>query len=148
MKEILFRAKTSSEVNGFNRKKDGLWVYGFYRDKVGLPTISEFDTSVADYIDYEVDRRTICQFTGLTDKNGTKIFEGDIVRGKDYGGLRREGVVEYDKYTAGYNIVPKTKSEYRECSIITSLSPAEEYLEIIGNIYDNYYLLRGYDVKD
>lgn len=128
MREILFRAKTSSEVTGFNKKKDNIWVYGFYRDKVGCPTISEFDTYCADYIDYEIDRETLGQYTGLTDKNGIKIFEGDIVKVNNK-------YIDIVIYASGCFCMDRQIINY-EFTYQDS-----ESLEVIGNIHDNPELL-------
>lgn len=72
MREILFKAK---------RLSDGAWVEGYYIGPVGVLDVHE----ICDIHDItgsrvEVDPSTVCQYTGLTDKNGKKIFEGDIVR--------------------------------------------------------------------
>lgn len=131
MREILFRGK---------RVDNGEWVYGFYAN---IPELSgkDFIVSINSGLLMEVIPETVGQYTGLTDENGKRIFEGDIVRGKDYTGDRREGSVFYDNYNAMYMIKPNTKSDYREVNCLTSLTPAEAYLEVIGNIHDNPELL-------
>lgn len=128
MREIEFRGKTTSEVWGGNQVEDGTWVYGFYRDKVGLPVISQFETERCDYVDYEIDRNTLGQYTGLKDKNGKKIFEGDIV--KDI--LGQIGQIVYkEKYSAF--VVDKWEVGYALWF--------DKGIEVIGNIYDNPELL-------
>ena len=152
MREIKFRAKTSSKVNGFNRKKDGIWVYGFYIDKLGLPVISEFDTTVANYIDYEIDISTLSQYTGLKDVNGVEIYEGDIVNAHYFfenhdphtlGAFEDEdeitGKIVFD--LGGFRILDKDSAE-RELPLSMIQEPVEE-LEVLGNIYDNTELLEG-----
>ncbi len=92
-------------------------------------------------ISYEVDPGTVGQYTGIHDKNGKKIFEGDIVR-DDKGNV---GHVEFLIQAAGYVIV------WKHCD--TSLGhrargggyDRDPSLEVIGNIYDNPELLEASD---
>lgn len=149
MREILFRAKLL-----FNRK----WVYGsFVREFDGYPQIiSDEDGGI-----YEVVLETVGQYTGLLDKNGRKIFEGDIFKfpdevwescytscGTEYNSWEVEnyGVVGFAGYSAKYDFV---KYKYNENSVEADLH--ENYdiefadfiseLEVIGNIYDNPELI-------
>lgn len=130
MREILFRGKSL---------KDNEWTEGYYC-RYGW-TEKEKDYIIPDYASalygVEVDSNTIGQYTGLTDKNGTKIFEGDIVR---YGDTIHKVVFEQRNGTAYFGLV---------YSPIETL-PFGHYqdlqqLEVIGNIYENPELIGGAD---
>ena len=137
MKPILYRAKAINRNPNMNYRTDyqnGDWVYGLvsklykYDDKYFAEMTNTDGVSGID-----VDPETICEYTGLTDKNGKKIFEGDIVTTGAtllFGNLK--GVVEYSSTSARYIISFKNKVYHYE-----DLTKAE----IIGNIYDNPELL-------
>lgn len=127
MREILFRGK------GTHGHKTGKWVYGNYaKDFWGinhkgygiLPIESGYN---------EVDPETVGQYTGLTDKNGTKIFEGDIVQSIE---LELKGIIVFDEHCRFMIKDLTTGSTYL-------LSYNNDEIQVIGNIHDNPELLGG-----
>lgn len=72
MREILFKAK---------RLDNGEWVEGYYIGPVGVLNVHEIcDIHDTTGTRVEVTPSTVCQYTGLTGRNGKKVFVGDIVR--------------------------------------------------------------------
>ena len=137
MREILFRGKAINRHKGYHRTsyKNGDWVYGLITRLYD----ERFENLPAEMSDFgvngiEVDYKTIEQYTGLTDKNGKKIFEGDILKGSWNTVL----IVFYDDISASYRVKTPLGSE-REISYYGD----QNHLEIIGNIHDNPELLEG-----
>nr|DAZ61055.1 MAG TPA: YopX protein [Caudoviricetes sp.] len=104
MREILFKAK---------RLDNGAWVEGSlitYKDGTAFICCEDYIPDVLNK--YEVDPSTVCQYTGLTDKNGKKIFDGDVVRREtDYYGKHKvydEPVVWEDDIEKGFLGEPYT----------------------------------------
>ena len=130
MCEILFRGK---------RADNGEWVFGSYVIQYGAHEIYLPDGVDSENVfdRYHVIPETVVQYTGLTDKNGRKIFEGDIIKCKVYemNGYRvRRGVVEYHGVGFIMNLDPNSWYDQKNISFDC---------EVIGNIYDNPELLKG-----
>ena len=144
MREILFRAKLDERIDEWI--KGSLWYdsdstahiigYRYWGE------ISKDDLSDLDLISWKVIPKTIGQYTGLTDKNGKKIFEGDIVRallswdGEDVADVGR---IFYSEELCGFYRTSKVFGD--GCP---SMSYTDEY-EVIGNIYDNPELIGDTD---
>ena len=136
MREILFRGKQKA-----GRIKR--WIEGYYYQKPnpssedGLPVFH----GISDCPPFgsEVLPETVGQYTGIVDKNGTKIFEGDIV--KDRKG--NVGYIAFLMQDAGWAIVweyydSRMGHRTRNCSCTT-----DQTLEVVGNIYDNPEVIWG-----
>lgn len=137
MREILFRAKAINRDIGEHQTnyKNGDWVYGLvtrlYDERFeNLPAQM---TDVNGVSGIEVDCETIGQYTGLTDKNGKKIFEGDIVKSCEYNDVFFIKYFDTDNYPA-FDCVPDVP--LCECNGLAFLVN-EEGCEVVGNIYDN-----------
>lgn len=129
MREILFRGK---------RVDNGKEVIGFYFNvpEHHNPDLSgkSIIISINNGLYFEVVPETVGQYTGLKDKNGTKIFEGDIVQWTDELNTYKSSV-EYcgDKYN--YPAFDLVKHDY-ECNGLQFIRE-DCCIEVIGNIYDN-----------
>lgn len=122
MREILFRAK---------RKLDDKWIYGNIEIEPRR-TMMHYYNEEAVWVETGVFLETVGQYTGLQDKNGKKIFEGDICKHiSDYSG---NTVISVVTYTDGHFLALVNEHSGFELS---------EKLEVIGNIYDNPELLKG-----
>lgn len=146
MREILFRGK---------RIDNGEWVEGFY---VGLrPNLQLMKPESCHRIYglntmyYEIDPETICQYTGLKDKNGNRIWENDILKGFTYpffcdGEFNYFAIVEWaEEYKYFFMYTMKNPT-----SIVRGISEGNSELfenfdsddwEVIGNTFDNLELL-------
>ena len=142
-REILFRGKHIHAMDS-NDHLNGTWVHGYLSDKNYIN-----DKSLEG--EFLVDENTICQYTGLTDKNGKKIFEGDILRGFQYP-FCHDGEYNYyaEIFFADCSFMTYTHKNPSSC--VRGISDGNTELmecwvsedwEVIGNIYDNPELLEG-----
>ena len=126
MREILFRGK---------RADNGQLVYGFYAQELQGQHYILADEG--DFYDgpmltmVEIIPETVGQYTGLDDKNGVKIFEGDVVRylnSIESG----NGVVKYDACAFLFNWI-----DIDEIDSLLRYFQCSKELEVIGNVHDN-----------
>lgn len=127
MREILFRGM---DFSGFLNS----WIFGSLDTTENEHTIMIYSDGLGNKCRIFVDPKTVGQYTGLTDKNGKRIFEGDIVTMPKYGGGRHKSVVYFRK---GKFAVDGSNYGFKDI--------CPKNMEVIGNIHDDPELL---EVKD
>lgn len=143
MREILFRGK---------RMDNGEWVYGYYTCFNGVEHRIYDGCAETDWDEYfpdwwNVDPDTVGQYTGLKDKNGKRIFEGDILSipfeedrspYEENSIYYEKGEVYFDTERYGWYV------RFREYNDEISLWEYDNTdIEVIGNVHDNPELLEG-----
>ena len=126
IREVIFRGK---------RTDNGEWIEGdlkqaFRGNQLSSCGIMKTPTAYC----WRVDPETVGQYTGLTDKNGVRIFEGDIVTGW----FNHEKIVGYIFYGGNAQFFIQRDGIYG-----IGLDNSDCWLEAIGNIHDNPELLEG-----
>lgn len=139
-REIKFRGKA---------KLDGKWWFGnlVSKDTRGRTQINNPDYGGC----FDIDPNTIGQFTGLYDKNGKEIYEGDIVYIRMNDGSDCNCVIGYDINNLAFGIMDEYayrsmldgyRKDY-DNEFMLRLYKDSRIFEVIGNIYDNPELLKG-----
>ena len=135
MRDIKFRGK---HKNTYGDK----WAHGYYAMKDGkhviiMPHAEDYIKSLNEpkpipqiSVEHTIDVNTLGQYTGLHDKNGTEIYEGDIVTNGD----------ENIRYVVEWKDTGLKARQTGNKSYI-GLDAYKDTLEVIGNIYDNPELL-------
>lgn len=129
-REILFKAK---------RKDNGKWVEGYYQKRFDLDGSEQhlifWSKSYTVWEYAEINPDTICQYTGLTDKNGKRIWENDIVEERHRGVITMRYHVLWDFKETSWMFETKSSARYGIYAI------NQRKFEVVGNIFDNPDLL-------
>ena len=127
IREVIFRGK---------RTDNGEWIEGSLLgiDWCDKPSTYSIAPNTPVSVFYSVIPETVGQFTGLTDKNGVRIFEGDIVSLVKHDGL----IYKVVYVPCRYELV---NSKGVNCFVLDIYK--SENIEVIGNIHDNPELLKG-----
>ena len=139
----LFKAK---------RADNGEWVTGYYTKSIVNGSVFGYIRESIFGTDIKIMLNTLCQYTGLNDKNGKLIWENDVVKKEfytDYDNCANSeeyiGVVKLKDFAW---VVDSFKGEYK-CEIpifeVMSYSEDVKHFEVIGNIFDNPELLESED---
>lgn len=128
------------------RLTDGKWIYGdFFRNRrlAFIAADGIVENPLASWQDYNVDPDTVGQFTGLYDREGNEIFEGDVVTGLEYADFHTgddgnvNAVVVWDTEWASFMLYAGCRVNIRPCADI------RRRIRVTGNIHDNPSLLEG-----
>lgn len=131
-REILFRGKTIA---------DDRWVYGDYCQSDFTDDTIHINDGLSSGLHRVIDPKTVGQYTGLKDKNGVKIFEGDIVRAES-SAKTVIGVVEYIAWHGAWMITPtKGSPTPHAINLMAHGRTKDRIYTVVGNIYDNPELL-------
>ena len=122
MREILFKGK---RIDNGEWVEGLLWKKKYNSNKIFISCFPDEDDNEEAYV---VDSKTICQYTGLTDKNGNKIWENDVVDVQHYAIKAHKVKWEYGGFYVGINGL---------------LCHYNTVCEVIGNIFDNPELLKA-----
>lgn len=133
MREILFRGKLKDNGEWMGKWINGDLLQGGYDYEIA---IWEKETKFVT----EVIPETVGQYIGLTDKNGAKIFEGDIIKAEINGG-------PYDRFVFPVGVIAFENCSFgnkdrKQFTPLSSYAPRVSF-EVIGNIHDNPELLKG-----
>ncbi len=144
-REIKFRAKEIQCTLPNGEKLFGKFVYGSLLIGNGLHHILVPDPEKHQFLNYKVAPDTIGQFTGLHDKNGREIYEGDIIKSMNNDLYH---VIGYNESRGAFTATLINKYMYDSDGMKTECNAEQKWLAdykkiIIGNIHDNPELLKG-----